>query len=272
LEEIIFITLKHISKCWGLMGWDTVWTETELKLLRNLYSKSSKAEVINALPNRTWLAIRTKAWKLGIKFRTTWSKKDIDYLIKHYKTTSVKKISESLGRPIPSIYDKARKLGLFKRHIQHDVYPPLSRLSDLERGRLIGLIDGEGTITIHPPKRRSTYVTSARPAMYISNKNKDLMLKLKQIMPFGHIVEQPDSIFIFTILSAKRILEVLDQVGDELIVKKRHAELMRKFLESRLSRGAKRSLHVPFTEEELGIIEEMGELNKHGKSRKVGGR
>ena len=42
------------------------WTEEELEVLRESYQTASRGELTRLLPGRTWVALRTRAMRMGL--------------------------------------------------------------------------------------------------------------------------------------------------------------------------------------------------------------
>jgi len=143
------------------------------------------------------------------------------------------------------------------------------KLSEGEIGYIAGLIDGEGTIRLHVIRSRNLYY----PEVCISNTQEELMEWLLNKLPFGSVQKQtfddnrPEFLGRYTIYryavsnmyDVKRLLEV---VKPFLVLKKKHAELILRFIEIRnsLEYGERSSL-------EKEIYLELKELNKKPSRR-----
>ena len=95
------------------------WPDKDTQKLRKLwqqgYSRTKIAEILGKSYESIKYQIRKQIKDFGLMDRKDphqWSKKEIAYLVKHYKTKTNRQISEFLERPIPSIIYKAGRLGL----------------------------------------------------------------------------------------------------------------------------------------------------------------
>lgn len=96
-----------------------VWTDEEIKILKDNYSKSTKEEICKLLPNRKYGNIKTKASKLGIKKDYYyWTEHEIDILKRFYSSDcTIDEIVHKLGDKYSygAVQNKANKLGLRRR-------------------------------------------------------------------------------------------------------------------------------------------------------------
>lgn len=106
-----------------------LWTEKELGMLKSLYSNLSNIVIAKRIGRPIGSVIK-KAFELGYKKdpeykkkvaqlnnkkkKSTWSKEDVAFLKKSYKTMYYKEIDEKLKRPLGASSSKAIKLGLCK--------------------------------------------------------------------------------------------------------------------------------------------------------------
>lgn len=90
------------------------WSPTENAALRSLYLTATHAELLAALPGRTWVAINQRAKKIGVvRLRTEWTSAQNDLLRRLYPTASHEVLLRSFpGRTIRTIRRHARTLGL----------------------------------------------------------------------------------------------------------------------------------------------------------------
>lgn len=125
------------------------WTEEEIKILKDNYSRCDKNEIILLLPNRKIESINMKASKLGLKKENhRWSKDDIDILNKMFEDGySISEMVDKFNRKhtYSSIQSKANKLGLKTREkwsdeeikvmIDHYQYEPIDDFIDMLNNR-----------------------------------------------------------------------------------------------------------------------------------------
>lgn len=68
------------------------WSEKELKILKYNYSNLTKDELLKVLPDRSWSSILTKANKIGVNKRYSWTNKE-DVLLKEiYSNIPMKEV------------------------------------------------------------------------------------------------------------------------------------------------------------------------------------
>ena len=94
------------------------WSSVEVKILKKLYPKNSKFEVLEGLPDRSWDSIKVRASFLKIKRKINerdsfWSKKEIRLLKTKYPSYSKRYlITKFTLRSWESIQRKASSLGI----------------------------------------------------------------------------------------------------------------------------------------------------------------
>lgn len=99
------------------------WTLEEISILRTYYNHICIEELQTKLFNvnsylRSFNTISVKAYKLGLTKKVTqnsWSQLEIDYLINHYESMTLKEISKNLKRTLFSVNRKFNSLGLQKK-------------------------------------------------------------------------------------------------------------------------------------------------------------
>jgi hypothetical protein len=230
------------------------WTVEELEILRSYYKKD-KATLVTLLPNRTWSAIKCKAHRLGLKRYTKrkLTNEELAFVRDNYKHLSVDELARKLGRSKRAVYRIASEIHATRRIV------PCLRLTDLERGYVAGIIDGEGHLGIEKEK---SYL---QPFIRIGNTSKELLLYLQNLIG-GKIHQLPKrnknwkDQFRLDIQRPEEIIAILNEILPLFIVKKIHAQLLFKFCESRLIR-----FQQPNTREEFILYEKMKELNRRGQ-------
>lgn len=144
--------------------------------------------------------------------------------------------------------------------------------TSFELGWLVGILDGEGAIGI-TRRNRATSI-NLKPYIQMANCDKSIIDRYCSILkklniphyisyqkPRGRVKE----CWQVGIAGLKRTLKLLPLVQDSLTgVKRRKANLVREYCESRLS-----DWHAaPLTERQIGIFEKVSELNSRGTKRK----
>jgi hypothetical protein len=97
----------------GIKRWDA----DEDEALRRLYPRAARQGLLTALPGRSWLSIRARAFHLDLVRPTTWSSEDVRALRNYYPSSPWTTILRHL--PLHSreaITAKASTLGLKRPH------------------------------------------------------------------------------------------------------------------------------------------------------------
>jgi hypothetical protein len=168
-------------------------------------------------------------------------------------------------RSINAIKHKASALGLKRPPLIGENRVPTKEyleLTDIDKGYLAGFLDGEGSIGFTYRKDRHGYT----PTVIFSNSDKSVLEWIRNRI--GGILTREsrrnphhkDGYKLY-FRSRADILPLLRTLLPHLKVKKKQAELMIQFCESRLNRKVQNS---PLTVEELKIIKEVSKLNKRG--------
>lgn len=128
---------------------------------------------------------------------------------------------------------------------------------DTDDAYLAGLIDGEGTISLRRRKRGDIIaelsLVNTSPIILDTFGVSKLYIRKRRFTPNGKEVIE------VVVQRLNDILSILKRVYPFLRLKKRQAELMIEFCESRLSRG-----RVKYSERELEIQRELHDLNRRG--------
>lgn len=127
-------------------------------------------------------------------------------------------------------------------------------------GYLAGMIDGEGTITIHkhPQHRRQTM--ALRPRLIVSNTHHGVLLAIVGWYG-GTIIEQPlrpghRRAYLWRCCGMDHIQRTVTAIRPWLIIKAERADLMLEFLAIRADRGRQ-----TYGEREFAIYKRIAELN-----------
>jgi len=92
------------------------WSEDEVNLLKKLFLSSGAREISEQI-GRPLIAVRQKAYNMGIKTRKNrlWSANEVRLLKKLYPNEIVRSIADKLGRSYRAVAYKARTIGLGKK-------------------------------------------------------------------------------------------------------------------------------------------------------------
>jgi len=189
------------------------WSERELEILRKTYPTHSKEQILRMLPNRTWAAIQAKARVIGIEPR------------------KVEKLTE----------EELRVKGL----------------RDTDIAYLAGLFDGEGTITVTLHKdRRTKKGYNLATTVSICNTCREVIELFDRLIK-GKVVTVPPKGNCRTIYRVEYrnkwdIIKFLKTLLPYLWLKRREAELMIRFCESRVAHPRGRWTGE-YTSQELAI-------------------
>jgi hypothetical protein len=167
-----------------------------------------------------------------------WKKYEIEIIKKQYPYEPKEKILKLIKRSWSAIMRKAHKLGLHR--ISLGSFPKqMKELTDFQKGYLAGMIDGEGTVSIHwitiKGKKRPI------PIVQISNTNKAVLEKIKEFTGIGHINTsykynaynpRVKPCYKWIVRNKIEIFQFLTQIKDLLIIKKPQAELLVKYLKN----------------------------------------
>lgn len=241
------------------------WSTEEIKILNDNFRLAPKNNLLELLPKRNWDGIKHKASRLGIQrmFRCWRPELDEALRIAYLSQSSTTEISNILGRR--NIHNRASQLGL-KRPVKLLIMLRTVKLTEKEKGYVAGIIDGEGTITFaNMKKKRPT------PKITLANTNFELIDYLQRIIG-GQIVypkKHPDrkAVAVLNIQGLRNCLPLLMSISQDLIVKKKHAQLMLDWCDVRYHRD---NWNQPQTEKERSIVAELRDLNQKKGRRLLG--
>lgn len=163
------------------------------------------------------------------------------------------------------------------------------KMNDFERGFIVGLIEGEGTITLYAHafkqkqrvKNGKTYQYPAftiHPKIIIANTNKELIFKAYKILGSGAVYERARKgrkpLYLLDVHGISTVFKILAEIKNDLIGKKKQAELVLEFCKSRsIAKGDKiTSKKTPYHKKDFEFLRQIRLLNvpKAGKfSKKV---
>jgi len=215
--------------------------------------------------------------------QSLWTENEVAVLKDKYATSSWAELKELFKKSRTAIRLKAWRLGLVRTKVTRGNFhynneSRLKALSDLEKGYVAGLIDGEGSFVVFTTEYPSGYVKVGH-RVTITNTNPELGLWLKERLGFGSLVKRwrgaPShykECYYFAINRASEIEMLLSWIKDSLIIKGKQAGLMLKLVQLkkrmpvRTKRDSKGKIlgeeHTEESGEILEIYEEIRALNQ----------
>lgn len=107
------------------------WSQEEVDILCENYSKLLLKDLCNLLPNRTSDMILSKAKQLKLKSyyrgNSLWKKEEIDYIIQNWELTPDKVMSSTINRTFRAVKAKREELGFYRQNMNDSSYPTLSK-------------------------------------------------------------------------------------------------------------------------------------------------
>lgn len=255
----------------------SIWSDTELQILRDNYPYKLRNELLVLLPNKKWTSIRHKVGELHLlrAFSGIWRQDELDILKANWADNSRPKLLSLLpAKDWSSIRHKAFELGLVKKVFAKywRTYDKTTSiiLSETDRGYLAGIMDGEGTLRI-----MRTLKKWYAPFIQITNTDKVLMDWLQQILGvkgIGRLYYEGNRKnlrrnpkhklkYVYNIASVQGVKQILEQTIDILKIKHRQAVLLLEFI---AMKEEKADYGVLSREQE--IFEELLKLNRRGVS------
>ena len=146
------------------------------------------------------------------------------------------------------------------------------RLSEKQKGYIAAFLDGEGGIQITRSYRKDReYTLALHPAVYFTNTNEAVIRTIREWLGGGSITRRTEKgnhndTFVLTISGVRSILQLLESIRPELIVKAKRADVMMEFCRSRLSHN--RGKGRMFTRSELRLYSALRRLNQRGGAKK----
>jgi len=239
------------------------WEHWELEILQKNYEKMKTQGIVSKyLPHRTVDAVQHKARKLNLKRQTAWEDWEKEMILDNHKKLPMRNIQRLLlpHRTRGAVYAMTERLGIKLR--EEDRWGDFveKEFPQTVWAYLAGIIDGEGTITILFTKRRNFCMI---PLLSIFNLNQALMewisntlqlycVERKKISGFG----APGG-FMASTTCYPRVRWILKNILPYLVVKRKHAETVLRFIESRAQSG----YGAHYTQNDLNYILEMRTLN-----------
>jgi hypothetical protein len=153
-----------------------------------------------------------------------WTDEEISILEEKYGKVKGSEIKTMIPRhSLNAIFNAAYNHGLTKRTVS------VKRLSDIERGWIAGLVDGEGTLTIRRLKTKFGF--GYHPRLMLGNTDHQLIEKIKLVIGSGHVSsykfdnKKHKDFWCFE-LSTGPLEQLLSQISKLLIVKRMQAEIL----------------------------------------------
>jgi len=149
-------------------------------------------------------------------------------------------------------------------------------MKSFERGFIVGLIEGEGTISLSVGKgktRNSFLGLSIEPLIQIANTSEELINKANMILGWRKRVikrEKAKILYLSITRSIDLVQNVLEEINCDLVSKKKRGELLLEFCKIRKTKYKgkirRRLKGVGYTDREFEIVKEIAILNsKNGK-------
>jgi hypothetical protein len=192
---------------------------------------------------------------------TKFSDSDLTFLRENVTVSTLAELAEAVGRPYKSVDNTLRKLGIMEQRKtkKRGNMRALMTLADIPFAYFVGIVDGEGTITIdmHRNTKLGTYYL--QPKLEISNTNEPLKMQLEAwgLRASSHINNKGLSYWKLSATGYK-IDDLLRRLLPLSIVKKRQAELVIEFIQLRLAQR----LHERPTPSMLRIVGAVRDLNR----------
>ena len=195
-----------------------------------------------------------------------WTEDEVKFLQKNYETMTKAEIASALGRTEESVKKKMFALRHRKGFWKHVNL----MLTEVQIGYLAATIDGEGSVSINKGKGCVSVVEGSQhrlaPRITIGNTDFAFIQKIQRMVPGclerGSRKNPKHKIcYYFIINGISRVYPVLKAIRNELVVKRKQADLVIEFCESRLKRKEASS---PYTKRELEIYYEIKKLNRRG--------
>lgn len=249
------------------------WKLEEIELLKANYVSKSREELAKLFPDKTMNAILHKAMRLNLK-KIYWTDNELNTLKNVYPHMSQKELLRVLpNQDWTSIRHKAFDLKLTKApHMRYSANwknrgDVNVKLTDVQKGYVAAIIDGEGMIRVakaHDHRWKEDHFYLA-PLISIVNTDAKLMAKLREMLKVGRFYketrkdERHKDKLVYNISSINGCKQILEQIKEELVIKKRQAEAVLKLIaiKEQKTSGA-------VTPEEIAIFDQIKQFNARG--------
>lgn len=141
----------------------------------------------------------------------------------------------------------------------------LAQIPEAKLGWIAGIVDGEGYIGIVQAKNKRQGSFTLMPRVEVVSTTRCMQDELERLLGFGCVYPRPSkkpneqTKFVWSIWSAPVVGPFLAVLEPHLIVKRRVAEVVRKFCETRIEHDME-----PYTEDNLASVCRVRELNRRG--------
>jgi len=179
----------------------------------------------------------------------------------YLKHQNVHKVAKKVGRANGTVWKYVRDLikeKITKENAEKEqVIQKIRELPDKEAGYIAGIIDGEGSLTIHPvPRSERRGGVGLYPEVIITNTNLSLFEFLQERVG-GRLYKRLKHCPVLKLYQPDVITALLERIIDSLVIKKKHAELMLGFLRIE----SQRKPGEPNTAEQFELARKLRELN-----------
>jgi hypothetical protein len=251
------------------------WIEEQKHFLEKNY-QSLTAREIGKMLGRSHKAVARQAGRMHLRASRRygrggrpWTEEEEKVLIENYGKTPYQEIAQKIDRTKWAVRARATKLGLTK--YQHSL--PTFNLTDIEKGYIAGIIDGEGTITVTIEAYGRPYCKNKRPylrpLLEVANNSKEIIEKLKTLLGGSYSektyqykgIKKPN--YEWIVSGVPRSLAILREIAPHLIQKKKVAYALMEFCESRI-----RNFRQPHSETEVNLANEIRNMSGAKRPRK----
>lgn len=251
------------------------WSENDDKFLIENYTKMPSPQIAMAL-HRSIVSIRHRAVRLKITTphpipQVDWSEEEDEFLRTHYATMTAPELAHYLKRGVRGIRKRAGRLNLtfVDARIARWLDPAnVPQMTPFQIGYLAGIVDGEGTISIHkcrPTGRGGQF--RYQPTMSIAGTDSRLTEYLGATLDAtqnSHIRrrERPEHKPQFvTGWYGYRCYPIIKLVEPHLLIKREQAQIVMRYIESRAQMPG---YNHPYTDEQHELYERIRQLNLRG--------
>jgi hypothetical protein len=195
-----------------------------------------------------------------------WKEEEVKFLHDNFEMMEHKEICRRLGRNLGGMRSKGYSLGLKKPKTPIEEH--VNSMSISERAYIAGLVDGEGTISLHFRRSKSKYHerTNVEFLVQICNTDIPLLEKIKEIVGCGNLQcgrsgkKGLKNAMNFRICNRMAVREFLLQIREYLILKRKHADLVLDFMEQH-------KFGTPLSGKDIEMIKTIYGYNYRGQER-----
>lgn len=277
---------------------DSFWSSNEVKVLTTKYlTIESRGALLKLLPNRSWMAIKHKASRLGLsrqypftetitalretmkayrgirrspetEFPNPWTEEEDTLLHALYPNHPRWEVELNLpNRSWVAIESRAHNLGIHRESIYETTNLPLPTLTEAEKGYIAGMLDGEGCITANRGRKRKRdgLYGIGTITVFIANSDPKVIKWMHEKIGGKismHVPRNPKHSISYwlSFYGKERISTILTVLEPYLIIKKAQAQLI---LECCcLNRDGCRYAPIEAT---VDVKQKLTELNRRGR-------